>query len=413
MQAAAKRLIPLLLCSFCILVVSACYASTPLQPEYFVYFGTYTGFKFTRSGIPQGRSTSQGIYVSRFNSSTGEMTEPELAAKIRNPSFLAIHPNQRFLYSVSEDPESVGPYLDKGSFVSAYAIEGVRGKLKLLNTVPSGGTSSCYLSLDKSGNYVMVASFGSGNVSVIRVKEDGSLGEQTGFHQQTGKSVDPHYQAGPHVHSIDVSSDNRFAVTANLGTDKLITYRFDAATGKVSPNDRASLTVEPLSGGPRHFIFSNDGKFGYLVCEMTGVVKTYTWEQGTGVLTEVQSVSTIPSDYKVNKYSALLNPFHSAEIALHPNGKFLYLSNRGPDTILVFSVDPVKGTLASIEEVGSRGVMPRQFAIDPTGSYLLAANEASDDVVIFRIDPATGRITPTRNSFRVGTPVCIKFVPVK
>ncbi len=400
------------LLSSVLLALVASAASTPASHEYFVYFGTYTGFKFTRSGIPKGHSASQGIYVSRFNPVTGEMSDPKLAAEIRNPSFLAVHPNQRYLYSVSEDPLSVGPYLDKESFVSAYAIDKGSGKLKLLNTVSSGGTSSCYLSLDKSGKYLMVASFGSGNVSVIRIKEDGSLGEQTGFDQHKGKSVDPHYQAGPHAHSIDVSPDNRFAVSSDLGIDKVLVYRFDAASGKLAANNPPSVSIKPPSAGPRHFVFSPDGKFGYSISEMSGVITAYAWGADRGLLTEIQAVETIPTDFKLDKNAALLNPFHSAEIAIHPNGRFLYLSNRGPDTILVFSVEPGKGTLSKVEEVASRGVMPRQFAIDPTGSYLLAANEASDNVVVFRIDETTGRITPTRSSFHIDTPVCIVFVPV-
>jgi 6-phosphogluconolactonase len=383
-----------------------------LKAESLVYFGTYTGFKYTRRGAPVGQSLSKGIYVSRFHEATGEVSEPQLAAEIRNPSFLAIHPNRRYLYSLSEDPLSVGPYNDKGSYISAYAIDAATGKLTLLNTVPSGGTSTCYVSLDSSGRYLLAASFGDGTVAVLRVKEDGSLGAPAALVQHTGHSVDPHYQAGPHAHSFDVSPDGRFAVAADLGTDKLIIYRFDPATGSLTPNDPPFVEVKPPGAGPRHLVFSPNGKFGYLISEMSGILTAYTWDADGGRLTEVQATNTMPSDFNDDKNAQVLNSFHSAEVQIHPSGKYLYESNRGPDTISVFAVHPVKGTLAPIQQVSTRGLMPRHFAIDPTGSYLFAANEASDGVVIFRIEDGTGRITPTRTVLRVDTPVCVRFVPL-
>ena len=388
--------------------------SSPQEPkgESLVYFGTYTGFKYTKRGAPVGQSQSNGIYVSRFQSATGEASEPKLAVEIRNPSFLALHPNRRYLYSVSEDPLSVGPYNDKGSFISAYAIDPATGKLTLLNTVPSGGTSTCYVSLDPSGKYLLAASFGSGTVTVLHVREDGSLGSQAALVQHTGHSVDPHYQAGPHAHSFDVSPDGRFAVTADLGTDKLTIYRFDPATGRVTPNDARFVEVKPPGAGPRHFVFAPNGRFGYLISEMSGILTAYAWDSTRGRLTEMQATDTMPADFNDDKNAQALNSFHSAEVQLHPNGKYLYESNRGPDTISVFAVHPVQGTLTPIQQVSTRGLMPRHFAIDPTGSYLFAANQASDDVVIFRIEDGTGRITPTRRVLRIGTPVCVRFVPL-
>jgi 6-phosphogluconolactonase len=389
-------------------------SASPLQlkAESLVYFGTYTGFKYTRRGAPVGQSQSKGIYVSRFQAATGEVTEPRLAAEIRNPSFLAVHPNRRYLYSLSEDPLSVGPYNDKGSYISAYAIDAATGKLSLLNTVPSGGTSTCYVSLDPSGRYLLAASFGSGTVTVLRVREDGSLGAPAALVQHTGHSVDPHYQAGPHAHSFDVSPDGRFAVAADLGTDKLMIYRFDPATGSLTPNDPPFVEVKPPGAGPRHLVFAPNGNFGYLISEMSGILTAYAWDAAWGRLTENQATNTMPSDFNDDKNAQVLNSFHSAEVQIHPSGKYLYESNRGPDTISVFAVHPVKGTLAPIQQVSTRGLMPRHFAIDPTGSYLFAANEASDGVVIFRIEDGTGRITPTRTVLRVDTPVCVRFVPM-
>jgi len=384
-------------------------ASTP-NDEYFVYIGTYTGFKFMNYTDPWGTSQSQGIYVSRFRPATGTVTDPQLAAHIVNPGFLAVHPNHRFLYATIEDPQSLGPARDHASYVSAFAIDPGTGKLTLLNTVPAGGTSTCYISLDKSGRYALLANFGSGSVSVLRIRDDGSLGELTAFMQHTGKGAD-FRQAGPHPHSIDVSVDNRFAVVADLGLDRLLVYHFEAASGSLGPDDPPFVKVEPGSE-PRHFTFDADGKFGYLISERSGVVTTYAWDASCGVLTEIQLSATLPKNFHG------LND--SAEIEVHPNGKFLYESNRrkvsdewGGDTIGVFSIDSKKGTLSPIEQVPPRGIMPRSFGIDPSGLYLFAANQFSGDVAILRIDTGTGRLAATGKALKVDAPSCIKFVPVE
>jgi 6-phosphogluconolactonase len=389
-------------------------AAPSSNTEFFVYYGTYTGFKFIARGEPTGHSTSQGIYVSRFRPSTGEVTEPQLAVKTVNPSFLAVHPNHRFVYAVIEDPLSVGPYRDKASSVSAFAIDSSTGKLRLLNTVPANGTSTCYLSLDKTGKHIMVANFGSGSVSIFAVKEDGSLGPKTGFDQHKGKSVDPVYQAGPHAHSIDVTPDERFAVSSDLGMDKLLVYKYDSKTGVLTPNTASpSINIRPPTGGPRHFTFAPDGKFGYSISEMSGVITGVKVDPNSGTLSEIQSVTMKPKFFDENANNVKLNSFHSGEIYLVPSGKFLYASNRGPDTIAVFAVDQAKGTIRAVEEVSSRGLIPRAFGIDPTGSYLFAANQGSDDVIPFCIDPNTGRLTPTRQVIKVNSPSSVVFAAVK
>jgi 6-phosphogluconolactonase len=372
--------------------------------EYFVYFGTYTGFKFISRGTPISKSRSRGIYVSRFRSSTGEIGEPELAAEIRNPSFLAIHPNHRFVYAVSEDPESLGPALDKASYVDAYAIDPKTGKLKLLNEVPTGGTSTCYISFDRSGKYVLLANFGSGSVTVLRLNDDGSLGPRTSLIQHAGHGTLPTHSPGPHAHSIDVSPDNRFAVASDLGVNRVLVYRFEPNTGVLTPHDPASVTIEPADAGPRHFTFAPNGKFGYLLSEMSGVITAFAWDSAAGTLREIQSIKSIPLDFTGRN--------NSGEIAIHPNGRFLYSSNRGPDDIAVFAIDQAAGTLTQIHRESSRGIMPRHFAIDPTGKYLLAANQATDSVVLLQVDADTGRLAATRTAIRVETPVCIAFVPV-
>jgi 6-phosphogluconolactonase len=400
--------------AICAVLFFVAFPARSTSDEYFVYYGTYTGFKYIAKGEPTGHSTSQGIYVSRFRPSTGEITDPQLAVKAVNPSFLAVHPNRKFLYAVIEDPLSVGPYRDKASSVSAYAIDQATGKLRLLNTVPANGTSTCYVSIDPAGKYVMVANFGNGSVAVFPVKSDGSLGPQSGFDQHKGKSVDPGYQAGPHAHSIDVTPDERFAVSSDLGMDKLLVYRFDAQTGALTPNPAGpSLTIKPLTGGPRHFVFSKDGQFGYSLSEMSGVITAVKMDRTQGVLSTIQTLTMKPKSFDENSNIVRLNPYHSGEIALLPGGKFLYASNRGPDTIAVLQVDAVKGTVTPVEEVSSRGLIPRAFGIDPTGSYIFVANQASDDIIPFLIDNRTGRLAPTRQIIRVNSPSCVVFALIK
>jgi 6-phosphogluconolactonase len=394
------------------LSVSPARSAAAAADEYFVYFGTYTGFTYMKEGLPAGGSRSKGIYVSRFQPATGAVSKPELAAEIVNPAFLAVHPNQRFLYVATEDPLSLGPDFDHASYVGAYSIDPKTGKLHLLNTLPTGGTSTCYLSIDKTGRYVLMANFGSSSVTILRIKEDGSLGEQTAFMKHVGKGKDPSFQSQAHPHSIDVSPDNRFAIVSDLGVDKLFIYRFDAATGTLSPDNPPFVAAES-GGGPRHFVFDAAGKFGYSLKEMSGFVTVLAWDPSNGSFSNIQDAKTLASNF--------IGGSDSAEIAIHPNGKFLYESNRrfrgpnlwGPDTIAVFAIDPEKGTLTEVEQVPPGGTMPRNFAIDPTGSYLFSANELSGNVLLFRVDGNTGRLTPTRTDLKIDVPVCIVFVPVQ
>jgi 6-phosphogluconolactonase len=407
------RLLALLAFAFAVVVsIPSAWSSPAPSGEYFVYFGTYTGFVYMKEGLPAGNSRSKGIYVSRFQPATGKVSKPELAAEIVNPAFLAVHPNQKFLYVATEDPLSLGPDFDHASYVSAYAIDSATGKLRLLNTLPTGGTSTCYISIDKTGHYLLTANFGSSSVTALRIKDDGSLGEQTSFMKHIGRGRDPSFQSKAHPHSIDVSPDNRYAVVSDLGVDKLFVYRFDAATGALSPDNAPFVAAEPGSG-PRHFVFDAAGKFGYSLKEMSGVVTVLAWDPAHGTLTPVQDAKTLSPDF--------IGSNDSAEIAIHPNGKFLYESNRrfrgadlfGPDTIGVFSIDPANGTLTEVEQVPPGGTTPRNFAIDPTGSYLFSANELSGNVALFRLDSSTGRLTPTATDLKIDVPVCVVFVPVQ
>ena len=393
------------------MTVSA-WSSPAASDDYFVYFGTYTGFTYMREGLPAGGSKSKGVYVSRFRPSTGELSKPELATEIVNPAFLAVHPNQKFLYLVTEDPLSLGPDFDHESFVTAYAIDQSSGKLTRLNSMPTGGTSTCYLSIDKTGHFLLFANFGSSSVTVLRINDDGTIGQQTAFMKHIGHGKDPAFQSKAHPHSIDTSSDNRFAVVSDLGVDKVFVYHFNAETGALSPDQPPFIEVE-RGGGPRHFVFDSSEKFGYSLHEMSGLVSVMAWDRANGSFTKVQDAKTLQADF--------VGSNDSAEIAIHPNGKFLYESNRrfrgpemwGPDSIGVFAIHPTNGTLAEVEQVSPGGTMPRSFAIDPTGAYLFVANELTGNVVLFHIDPATGRLTPANRELKIDVPVCIVFVPHK
>jgi len=398
---------------FLIISVLACQAVSAQGNDYFMYFGTYTGFKFVTKSktIGVGESHSEGIYVSRLNAATGEMGEPQLAAKVVNPAFLTVNPNHRFLYAVTEDPLSVGPPLDHSSYVSAFAIDHASGKLRLLNALPTGGTSTCQISIDKTGKFIFLANFGSGSISVMRVKDDGSLGEQTAFMQHIGRggSVLP-IQSSAHPHSVVVSPDNRYAIASDLGLDKLFIYHFDADTGALSPLDAPSVTV-PAGAGPRHFTFDPAGKFGYSLNEMGSTLTVFAWDATKGTLTQVEEVATKPAAFDGRG--------GAGEIQISNDGKFLYESNRLslntdrlPGTIGVFAIDPAKGTLTLVEHFPSGGVMPRSFAIEPTGRYLFALHQLSNNVVEHRIDSATGRLAKTGREIKVDTPVCLQFVPV-
>jgi 6-phosphogluconolactonase len=379
--------------------------------DFLLYSGTYTGFKFVRHSLPvgAGQSKSKGIYVVRFNAATGDMGEPQLAAEIANPSFITIAPNHKFLYAVSEDPTSVGPPLDHASYVSAYAIDGSTGKLKLLNTKPTGGTSTCFLSTDMTGKYVMMANFGSGSVTILNIHPDGALGGMTAFMQHIGHSADPLIQASAHPHSVLASPDNRHVIVSDLGQDKVFVYDFDDKTGALSPPEPSFAKVA-AGEGPRHFAFGRSGKFGYQLGEMSGTLNVFSWDAGK--LVPVQVVSSVTP--------GLVTDNHSAEIEVSPDGHFLYESNRrvapdgsrGPDSIGGFAIDPVKGPVKEVQEQ-STVIMPRSFAVDPTGSYLLSASELNNTIVSYKIDQATGRLTATGKQITLDTPVCLKFVPVQ
>lgn len=385
-----------------VLLSAACFFLSSIVPsaraadgKFLFYVGTYT--------TDNGKNTkSQGIYAYRFDSATGKITSLGLAAETTNPSFVAVHPGGRYLFAVNELGNYKGP---NSGGVSAFSIDQATGKLTFLNEVPSRGADPCYIIVDRTGKYVLVANYTGGSVAVFPIGTDGKLGEASAFVQHTGHGANPERQEGPHAHSIDVSPDNRFAFVDDLGLDELLTYKFDSAKGTLTPNDPPFAKLEAGSG-PRHFALHPNDKFAYVVSEIKGTVTVFAHDASAGTFRQLQTLTTLPKEYK--------GPIEDAEIEIHPSGKFLYASNRGDSNdIAIYKIDPGKGTLTPIGNVPTGGKTPRNFAIDPSGKFLLAENASSDSIVVFRIDQQTGNLTPSGEKVDVGSPVCIRFVVTK
>lgn len=373
------------------LMTATALATLPLSAaQHLLYVGTYTGPK------------SEGIYAFRYDDATGKASPLGLAAKSSNPSFLAIHPNGRFLYAVNETEEWQGK---PGGFVTAFAIDPATGKLREIDQQSSMGGSPCHLSVDPTGNHVLVANYGGGSVLSLPIRPDGGLARHTFLSKHTGGSVDPARQKDPHAHSVNLSPDNRFAFVADLGTDRIHTYVFDSAKGLTAAKPHLDARLKPGSG-PRHFSFSPDGHHAYVINEMACTITGFRYEGSTGRLSEVGSVPTVSPDTDRKGLS-------TAEVRVHPSGKFVYGSNRGHDSIAVFERDTASGALTPVEVRKTGGQTPRNFTIDPSGRFLLAAGQNSHDIRSFAIDPKSGKLTPTDQRWEVGSPVCLRFVPLK
>lgn len=385
------HVITVLFVIFVSLLMFAAPAAAEEHGKYLFYVGTYTE-----------NTKSKGIYAYRFDSATGEITSLGLAAEAVNPSFLAVHPDGRFLYAVNELGSYQGP---NSGGVSAFAIEKATGKLTFLNEVPSRGADPCYIIVDKAGKHALVANYSGGSVAVFPIQDDGKLGTASTFVQHKGHGANPKRQEGPHAHSIDLSPDNRHAFVDDLGLDEVMVYDYAADKDpSLGPGNPPFAKLDP-GAGPRHFALHPTGKFAYVVAEMASTVTVFSVDPKTDALHRVQTVSTLPEGFKGQN--------DDAEIAVHPSGKFLYASNRGADSIAVFAIDPKKGTLTAVDNTPTQGQTPRSFEIDPSGKYLFAENQKSNDIVLFRIDEKTGRLTPTGKKLEVGSPVCVKFVGVE
>lgn len=342
-----------------------------------VYVGTYTS------------GERKGIYRLAFDDVSGATTLEGVAAETKNPSFLALHPTKPVLYACAEE--------EAGAGVAAYAVDDATGGLALLNHQPAGG-SACHVSVSPDGRYVGVANYGAGSCAVYPVGEHGSLGPALATFQHEGNSVNPKRQTGPHAHSANFDPAGRFLIVPDLGMDKLLVYRFAATS--VVPNDPPFASVEPGSG-PRHFAFHPTKPWAYVVNEMGNTVTVFQWDAEKGMLAAIQTVGTLPEEFREESTAA--------HIEVHPSGKFLYVSNRGHDSIAAFAMDQVTGTLTARGQTKTGGKTPRNFTQEPSGKYLLAANQNSNDLFVFAIDQETGALTPTGTSIAVPMPVCVVF----
>ena len=350
-----------------------------------VYIGTYTGGK------------SKGIYLSTFDAGSGKLSAPELVAQTKNPTFLCLHPNRKFLYSVGETDSFEGK---KTGGLSAYAVDESTGKLTSLNQEASEGAGPCHLALDNTGRCLLVANYGSGSIAALPVEKDGKLGPAKTRIQHSGSSINRSRQEGPHAHFITADPENRVALTCDLGLDKVLVYKLDPEKASLLPNDPPSVSIEP-GAGPRHLVFHPNGRWVYVISEMGSSITAFEYDSARGALTEIQMIPSLPADFKEHS--------SGAEVQIHPSGKFVYASNRGHHSIAAFAVDEKTGKLTLVGHRSTQGKTPRHFAIDPSGKWLLAENQDSDNIVVFAIDTEAGKLKETGQTVEVGKPVCVVF----
>ena len=369
----------------CALVSPSAQAADPASLR--LYIGTYTGPK------------SKGVYTSTLDLATGKLSTAELAVELKNPSFLAVHPQDpTLLYAVSEVDDAQGK---PSGGVAALKRDPATNRLTVLNAELSGGAGPCHLNVDATGRHVLVANYGGGSVAALPIVAGGKLGPATSVIAHQGNSVNPQRQKEPHAHSINLDPANRFAFAADLGLDQVLVYAFDPQAGTLARHEPPFAKVTP-GAGPRHFAFRPDGKFAYVINELGNTITVFEYAADKGVLKVVQDISTLPAGHT--------DPSYTAEVVVHPSGKFVYGSNRGHDSIAMFTVDPATGLLTAQGQEPTRGKAPRNFVVDPTGRWLLAENQGSDTIYVFAIDQATGRLKETGSPLSVPTPVCVRFV---
>lgn len=360
--------------------------------EILTIIGTYT------RDMPNTDAKSEGIYIYKLDPETGALTYHSKATGIDNPSFLAVAPSRRFLYSVNEVMEKDGK---KVGGVSAFALDPQAGELSFLNDQSSEGSGPCHLVVDATESYVLAANYGGGSVCVLPIQSDGRLGAATDFIQHEGSSVNPKRQEAAHAHSINLDPGNRYAYVPDLGMDQVVIYDFDLESGKLKPSAQPFVKAAP-GAGPRHFDFHPNGKFAYVINELGNTVTAYRFKEADGSLSEIESVSTLPEDFDGHNTTA--------DIHVHPSGKFLYGSNRGHDSVAILAVDQSTGKLTPSGHEWTQGRTPRNFGIDPTGKVLLAANQDTGNIATYFIDGESGGLTPTGHTAEVPKPVCIKML---
>jgi len=368
-----------------ILIALVALVSGTAIAETFVYFGTYT------------RGESEGIYRSTMDPETGELSDPELAAEVVNPSFVAVHPDSTTLYAVSEIKEFEGR---EEGVVSAYAI-GEKGELTLLNRLGTGGSGPCHVSLDAAGRTVLVANYSGGSVASFPVKSDGSLGERTALHAHAGRGGPGKEEAKPLAHSIMPHPSGARACSADKGLDAVLIYELNGESGKLSVNDPPMARL-PDGTAPRHVTFHPSQPFAYVNLERTLELAALRYDDATGNLELIEIESTLDPGAEAKG--------STAEALVHPSGKWVYVSNRGPNSIAVFAIDPASGEITPVERESTRGEIPRNFGITPDGKFVVAANQKTNNVAVLRVDEKTGALEPTGHGLEVPSPVCVRFV---
>jgi len=339
-----------------------------------------------------------GIKCYEFDPGSGTLTFLSGTSGIENPSFLAVHSNGIFIYAVSETDNREG---NSSGGVASFRVVSDKGELEKINEVTSGGAAPCHISLDRSEQVLLAANYNGGNIVAFQIKKDGSLGEMSSFHQHTGSGTNPSRQKGPHAHSINTDPSNQYAMVADLGLDKLFVYKFDVSTGSLVLNDPPYARVQD-GAGPRHLAFHPDGSIAYLINEMASTITVFNYDSGNGRLKEVQTISTLPADFKGRN--------STAEVVVDPSGRYLYGSNRGHDSIAVFSIDQDGGKLEFLQHRSTGGNSPRNFCLSPDGKFLLAANQRSDNLLVFPLDEASGEILDPVEKISLKAPVCIRFM---
>jgi 6-phosphogluconolactonase len=348
------------------------------------YIGTYTS------------GSSKGIHRCVLDTTSGELRDLQLVAELDNPSFLTIHPQLDVLYACSEIRRDGKR---EGAQLMAYTIDS-DGNLSAIGGQPSGGNGPCYVSTDQSGKVALVANYGSGSIASLPISADGALGALATNIQHSGKSVNPSRQEGPHAHCIMTDPSNRYVCAVDLGLDQVLVYQLEIAQAKLTPKPNGNYHAKP-GNGPRHIAFHPNGKHMFIIHEMGNVLVAAGWDATQGKITELSSASTLPPDYSGDS--------STAEVLVHPSGKFVYGSNRGHDSIALFAFDEKTGKLALISHTSTGGKTPRNFRLDPTGNFLLAANQSTDSIVVFKIDTTSGKLTQVGQPLSVGAPCCIKF----
>jgi 6-phosphogluconolactonase len=370
------------------LILIATLSAASSAADNYVFFGTHRAGK------------NLGFSISHFNSETGSLTKPVFALETPAPAYFIIHPDGKHIYSCNSG--SLKDFAPCGG-VSAYSFDPPTEKISLINTISSSGGDPSYISFDTHFKHLLVANYQGGTFAVFSINPDFSVGPRTALIQDTGHSIDPARQTHAYAHSIRLDPTNQFAIAADLGLDKVFVFHYDPTLGTLIANNPPNINVPP-GLGPRHTVFHPNGKWMYLITEMGGMILQFNWDAEKGTLTQQQIISAAPADNKI--------PNASAEITIHPNGHFLYATDRGPNLIAVFAINPQTGNLSLIEHTPTQGKTPRNFSFDPSGQWLLVTNHDSNNAVIFKVDPDTGKLTPTGDPVAVPYPFCPRFLAV-